>query len=202
MRTYTTFAALLLLSSPLLAAEVSFKGAPPAALGSRELKIDASVVPWEEPVVIDYPDAATAVVRLAKSDEDPTPARPFYRFEWTAKDKSSAKLFPITPQAEIDRMRKANDASIATAEGAAQEDNIIAAFTNKYAVIRTCMAGDKDLPDAITMYVTVTPGQPQATALVVPESTVADCVLAATDRGAYPAVKVPTTARMRIALSR
>jgi hypothetical protein len=202
MRTSITFAALILLSTPLLAVQVSFKGEPPAALGSREVKIDPSVVPWEEPVVIDYPDAATAVVRLAKPDEDPTPAKPFFRFEWTAKDKSSAKLFPITPQAEIDRMRKANDASIATAEGRAQEENIIAAFTNKYTVISKCIAGDKDLPEAITMYVTVTPGQPQATALVVPESSVADCVLNATDRGTYPAVKVPTTARDRIALAR
>lgn len=202
MRTSITFAALMLLSTPLLAAQVSFKGEPPATLGSREVKIDDKVVAWEDPVVIDYPDATTALVRPAKDDEDPTPARPFYRFEWTAKDKSTAKLFPLTPQADIDRMRKANDASIATAEGKAQEENIIAAFTNKYEVIRKCIAGNQDLPDAITMYVTVTPGQPQATALVVPDSTVADCVLGATDRGTYPAVKVPTTARDRIALSR
>ncbi len=137
-------------------------------------------------MVIDYPDAATAVLRLAKDDEDPTPARPFYRFEWTAKDKSSAKIFPITPQSEIARMRKLNDASIATAEGRALEDSIIIAYTNKYAVVRTCMAGDMELPEAITIYVTVIPGQPQATALVLPEGTVADCVLAATSVARIP----------------
>jgi hypothetical protein len=201
MRTSITFAALMLLSTPLLAVQVSFKGEPPAALGSRELKIDAGAVPWE-PVVIEYPDASTAVLRLAKDDEEPTPTKPFYRFEWTAKDKSSAKIFPVTPQAEIDRLRKLNDATTATAAGQALEEAIVAAYTNKFAVIRTCMGNGQDLPETITMYITVTPGQPQASALVVPESSVAECVLAATNRGEYPAVKAPATARFRVALSR
>ncbi len=201
MRKLFTFAAFILLPAPLLAAEVSFSGARPEALGAREVKIDAAAIPWE-PVVIEYPNAATAVVRLAKDDEDPTPARPFYRFEWTNKEKTSAKIFPVTPQAEIDRLRKLNDASTATNAGKALENTIVMAYINKGAVVRTCMANDKDVPEAITMYVTLVPGQSQATALVLPESSVAECVLASKERGEYPPVKEPTTARLRIALSR
>jgi hypothetical protein len=201
MRTVVAFAALILLPTPLLAVEATFAGSRPEALGTREVKVDAAAIPWE-PVVIEYPDAATALVRLAKDDEDPTPAKPFYRFEWSNKEKTSVKIFAVTPQAEIDRLRKLNDASTATSAGKALETSIISAYTNKYAVIRNCMAGDKDLPEAITMYVTLTPGQAQPAALVVPESSVADCVLAAKERGEFPPVKEPTTARFRLALSR
>lgn len=200
MRKLYTFAALLLLPAPLLAVEATFAGARPEAVGTREVKIDATAIPWE-PVVIEYPDATTALVRLAKDDEDPTPAKPFYRFEWSNKEKTSVKIFAVTPQAEIDRLRKLNDASTATSAGQALESSIIAAYTNKFAVIRNCMAGDKELPEAITMYVTVAPGQ-EPKALVLPESSVADCVLTAKERGEFPPVKEPATARFRLALSR
>jgi hypothetical protein len=201
MRKLYLYAALTLLPAVLPAAEATFAGARPEALGTRVLKIDADAIPWE-PVVIDYPDATNAVVRLAKDDEEPTAAKPFYRFEWTNKEKTNVKLFAVTPQAEIDRLRKLNDTSTSTSAGKALETSIISAYTNKFEVIRECMAGDKELPEAITMYVTVAPGQAQPTAVVLPESTVAECVVAAKKRGEFPPVKEPTTARMRLALSR
>jgi hypothetical protein len=201
MRKLYTFAALFLLPAPLLALEATFVGARPEALGTREVKIAADAIPWE-PAVIDLPDATTALVRLAKDDEEPTAAKPFYRFEYTNKEKTAVKIFAVTPQAEIDRLRKLNDASTATSAGKALETSIISAYTNKFEVIRTCMAGDKELPEAITMYVTLTPGQAQPTALVVPESSVAECVLTSKARGEFPPVKEPTTARFRLALSR
>ncbi len=203
MRLVASFAALVLLPAPLLALDFSFSGQRPAALDGRELKIATGVDP-AEPVVIDFPDATTARVRQVKDDEDPSPAHPFYRFEWLSKDKSSARFFPVTPQAQIDRLRKLNDASTATAAGRALERSLMMAYINKGVVIQNCMGSDKDkeIPDAMTLYVTLAPGQAQPTAVAVPESSLAECVLTATERGAYPTVTAPITARERFALSR
>jgi hypothetical protein len=201
MRKLAPLAALILLPTPLFALDVSFSGPTPEAMNGRELKIGTGAEPWE-PVVIDYTQAGTALVRAPKDDEEPAAGRPFYRFEWMKKDKSAVKFFPMTPQEEIDRLRKLNDASIATAEGRALENSIVMAYINKGAVVRDCTANDREVPDALTVYVTLTPGQPQASAVVLPESDAADCVMKATERGTYPAVKAPFTARMRFGLSR
>jgi hypothetical protein len=202
MRTQICLAALLLLPTPLLALDVSFAGAKPDAMNNRELKLDASAEPFE-PVVIEYPDAATALLRLAKDDEEPTAQRPFYRFEWLNKDKTSLKLHATTAPAEIERVDKLNRDSLATPGGAATENAIGMAYINKGAVVRTCMANDRALPEALIMYITVTPGQqPKESAVVLPESDIANCVLAAKERGAYPDLKAPFTARFRIALAR
>jgi hypothetical protein len=201
MRTHVCLVALLLAPTPLLALDVSFAGSKPDAMNGRELKLDASAVPFE-PVVLEYPDAATAVLRLAKDSEDPTPQRPFYRFEWLNKDKTSLKIHATTTPAEIERLDSLNSASLATAGGPATENNIGMAYINKGAVVRTCMANDREVPEAIIMYITVTPGQPGEKAVVLPESDIASCVLAAKERGAYPALMAPFTARFRIALAR
>jgi hypothetical protein len=201
MRTFASFAALILLPAPLFALDVSFSGPPPEALKSREVKLGTGAEPWE-PVVFEYPDATTALVRAAKDEETPSAQLPFYRFEFLDKDKKGVKFFPMTPPEEIERLRKLNDASIATTGGAAMENSIGMAYVNKGAVVRTCMGNNQDLPDAITMYITVTPGEPQAKAVVIPEGVVAECVLKATERGAYPALKAPFTARLRIGLAR
>ncbi len=202
MRTLVSLAVLLLSPTPLLALEVSFAGAKPDAMRDRELKLHAAAEPFE-PVVIEYPDAATAVLRLAKDDEDPTPQRPFYRFEWVNKDKTSLKIHATTAPAEIERLRQLNDASLATDGGPAMENTIGMAYVNKGAVVRTSMNNDRAVPDAIIMYITVTPGgQPREKAVVLPESDLANCVLAAKERGEYPQLKAPFTARFRIALAR
>lgn len=200
MRTQACLAVLLLLPTPLLALDVSFAGAKPDAMGGRELKLDASAVPFE-PVVIEYPDANTALLRLAEDGES-TPQRPVYRFEWLNKDKTSLKLHATTAPAEIERLRKLNDASLATAGGATMENNIGMAYINKGAVVRTCMNNDREVPEALIMYITVTPGQPKESAVVLPESDIATCVQQAKERGAYPELKAPFTARFRIALAR
>ena len=202
MRTRICLVALLLLPTPLLALEVTFAGAKPEAMNSRELKVDAGAQPFE-PVVLEYPDAATAVLRLAKDDEEPTAQRPFYRFEWLNKDKTSLKLHAATAPAEIERVDKLNSASLATPGGAATENAIGVAYINKGAVLRSCMANDRAVPEALIMYITVTPGQqPKESAVVLPESDIANCVIAAKERGAYPDLKAPFTARFRIALAR
>jgi hypothetical protein len=201
MRTLASFAALILLPAPLFALEISFSGPPPDALKSREVKMGPGAEPWE-PVVFEFPDADTALVRAARDEEAPSAQLPFYRFEWLDKEKKGAKFFPMTPPEEIERVRKLNDASIATAGGAATENSIAMAYVNKGAVVRTCMANDKAVPEALTMYITVTPGQPKATAVILPEGAVAECVLNATDRGTYPALKAPFTARFRLGLAR
>jgi hypothetical protein len=90
---------------------------------------------------------------------------------------------------------------IATAEGRSLESAIIMAYINKGAVVQNCLKGKTEIPDAIKIYVTLTPGQPDATAVVQPEGSIAECVTTATERGTYPAVKAPTTARDRIAVS-
>jgi hypothetical protein len=192
---------LILLPAPLFALDVSFSGTAPDAVKSREVKLAADAVPWE-PVVFEYPDATTALVRLVKDDEEPSAQKPFFRFEYTDKEKKTAKFFPMTPPEEIEKLRKLNDASLATPGGQAMENTIGMAYVNKGAVVRTCMNNDKEVPEAIVMYITVTPGQPQAKAVVLPEGAVAECVLNATERGAYPALKAPFTARFRIGLSR
>ena len=157
MRTRICLAALLLLPVPVLALDVSFAGAKPDAMNNRELKLDASAEPFE-PVVIEYPDAATAVLRLAKDEETPTAQRPFYRFEWLNKDKTSLKLHAATSPAEIERVDRLNSASLATPGGAATENAIGVAYINKGAVVRSCMANEREVPEALIMYITVTPG--------------------------------------------
>jgi hypothetical protein len=201
MRTQACLAVLLLLPTPLLALDVTFAGAKPDAMGGRELKLDASAEPFE-PVVIEYPDAATALLRLARDDEDPTPQRPFYRFEWLNKDKTSLKIHPTVARAEIERIDALNSASLATSGAAATENAIGMAYVNKGAVLRECMNNDRPIPEALIMYITVTPGQPNASAVVLPESDIANCVMAAKERAAYPQLKAPFTARFRIALAR
>ena len=201
MRTLASLAALILLPAPLFALEASFSGPPPDALKSREVKMGTGAEPWE-PVVFEYPDADSALVRAAKDEEEPTAQKPFFRFEWLDKEKKAAKFFPMTPPAQIEQVRKLNDASLATAGGTATENSIAMAYVNKGAVVRECMKNDKDVPETITMYITVTPGQAQAKAIVLPESAVAECVTNATERGAYPALKAPFTARFRIGLTR
>lgn len=201
MRTIAIFAALVLLPAPLFALDFSFSGATPATVAGKELKIATGVDP-ADPVTIDFPDATSAVVRQVKDDEDPTPTHPFYRFEWLSKDKSAVRFYPVTPQATIDQLRKQNDASLATPEGRALENTIVMAYLNKGVVVQNCMKGKTELPEALKFYVTLTPGQPDATALVLPEGSIAECVMTATERGAYPAVKVPTTAVLRMAVAK
>jgi hypothetical protein len=202
MRTQICLVALLLVPAPLLALEVTFAGAKPDAMNGRELKLDAGAEPYE-PVVIEYPDATTATLRLATDDDKPTAQKPIYRFEWLNKDKTSLKLHPTTAPAEIERVDKLNSVSLDTTGGAATENAIGVAYINRGAVIRTCMANDRAVPEALVMYITVTPGQqPKETAVVLPESDIANCVMAAKERGAYPDLKAPFTARFRIALAR
>ncbi|MEJ0098772.1 MAG: hypothetical protein WDO12_03130 [Pseudomonadota bacterium] len=200
MRAVASFAALILLPAPLFALDFSFAGPTPDTLAGKELKIATGVDP-ADPVTIDFPDAATAVVRQVKDDEDPSPKHPFYRFEWLSKDKTGVRFYPVTPQETIDQLRKQNDASLATPEGRALESPIVMAYINKGAVVQTCMKGKIEMPEALKLYVTLTPGKPDASAVVLPEGSIAECVLASTERGAYPAVKVPTTASLRLTLT-
>jgi hypothetical protein len=202
MRTQICLIALMLSPTPLLAMDVTFAGTKPDAMNGRELKLDASAEPYE-PVVIEFPDATTALLRLATDDDKPTPQKPVYRFEWLNKDKTSVKLHPTTPPAEVERVDRLNRASLETTGGAATENAIGVAYVNKGAVIRNCMNNDRPVPEAIIMYITVTPGaQPKESAVVLPESDIANCVMAAKERGAYPDLKAPFTARFRLALAR
>jgi len=200
MRTTALLAALVLLPAPLLALELSFSGPPPDGLDGREVKLKDGL-DITEPVALDLASPGTALVRSAGDDEEASAKHPLYRLEWTSDEKDKAKLFPVTPAAEIQRLRQANDATTGTAEAQRLQNSVVMAYLKNGDVLRECMGPQKNLPEALTLYVTLAPGQPQATAVIQPEGTIAECVLAAKERGTYPAVKAPITARMRIALS-
>jgi hypothetical protein len=202
MRAHVLFATLMLLPTSSLALDISFFGTPPPQLDARPVTIADDAKPGE-PVVFDFKDPAAITVKPAPEDEDASPEHPQYRFEWQSADKDKARFFPIIAFDALVALREQNDATTSnTREGLAKQEAIVMAYLKNGDILRNCMTKDKRLPEAVTVYVTLTPGNPQPSAVVLPEGAVAECVLTATDRGKLPQVTSPITASDRITLSR
>jgi hypothetical protein len=202
MRAHVLFAALMLLPTSSLALDISFFGSPPKQLDARPVTIADDAKPGE-PVVFDFKDPASIVVRPAPDDEDASPEHPQYRFEWQSPAKDKARFFPIIAFDALVAIREQNDAtSSKTPAGQAKQDAIVMAYLKNGDILRNCMSKQKDMPEAVTVYVTLNPGDAPPSAVVLPEGSIAECVLTATERGKLPQVTSPVTASERFALSR
>lgn len=202
MRAHVLFAALMLLPTSSLALDISFFGSAPQQLDARPVTIADDAKPGAA-VLFDFKDPASIVVRPAPDDEDASPEHPQYRFEWQSPARDKARFYPIIAFDAMVAIREQSDATTSkTREGQAKQDAIVMAYLKNGDVLRDCMGKKKDLPEAVTVYVTLTPGNPAPSAVVLPEGSVAECVLTATERGKLPEVTSPITASMRIALSR
>ena len=202
MRAHVLFAALMLLPTSSLALEISFFGSPPTQLDARPVTIADGAEPGK-PVVFDFKDPAMIMVKPAPDDEDASPEHPQYRFEWQTPAKDKARFFPIIAFDALVSLRQQNDSTTSNSQaGQTQQNDIVMAYLKKGDILRDCMTKDKLIPEAVTIYVTLTPGNAEPSAVVLPEGSIAECVLTATERGTLPQVKAPITASMRIALSR
>lgn len=184
-----------LLSSSASAQEFSFVGRKPDLSGGKKLQVTKGVVP-STPVIFEAPSPERITLRPARPDEFSNSDRAVYRFEWQ-KDKSILFYELVDPEllASLDRQ---NAQDTASPDGKAYELRVVKAFFSEGKTLQSCIPQDVPYRGTITAYIKVGVKGQQEQAFVLPEGSVAQCILEKTRTQGYPAPNSPFVAKAAV----
>ena len=162
--------------------DFDFTGRPPDLSGNVKVHVVDGVLPGI-PVLFDRSQSEKIVLRPATSDEQSNEIRPVYKFEW--QENKTAMFYELHDPKQLEQLSKRNAQDSATAEGKAYESKVVPNFFADGKVLQTCLP--KKFSGDITAYVVIDKNGKQEQVIVLPEGSVAQCILKETRNRSYPA---------------
>ena len=176
-------ACILLVGANACAQELTFVGRKPELLDQRKLHVTKGVTP-DVPVVFDASKPDRLTLRPASAIERSNADRAVYRFEWQ-QDKSII-FYELIDPATLERLDRQNTKDSATSDGRTYERRVLDVFFAGGEVLRECVYLSPESRVSITAYITVSASGRQEQVTVLPEGSVAQCLLRVTKDRAYP----------------
>ncbi len=156
------------------ALDLVFTGRTPDFPKTSKVEVTSGVMPGI-PVLFDLSQKNRVILRPARSDEQTTKTRPVYRFEWQ-QDKSTM-FYELYDPKLLDELSKSNAKDVAAPKGQDYEKKVIESFFENGKLLQTCVtssfAGD------ITAYVVINKDGDSEQVVILPEGSVAQCILKA-----------------------
>jgi hypothetical protein len=162
--------------------DFDFTGRTPDLSGNIKVQVIEGVLPGI-PVLFDRSQPEKIVLRPATSDEQSNDTRPVYRFEW--QEDKTAMFYELHDPTQLQQLSERNAKDSATPEGKAFESKVVPNFFADGKVLQTCLP--KKFIGDITAFVVIGESGNQEQVIVLPEGSVAQCIVKETKDRSYPA---------------
>jgi hypothetical protein len=195
---YVFLATLTSLAGLACAQDFAFVGRKADFAGATKLEVLKGTNPGV-PLVFDTSVAGKVILRPAARDEVTTVARSTYRFE--RQEDSSLLFFEIVAPNVIQRLDERNDADSASREGSKYENEVFTRFFDDGKLLQSCVPQSTLVGKTLTFYITIDSSGKQTDVLVLPEGSVAQCVMKASLGREYIAPPKEFVAKASIAIA-